>query len=89
LWKLETWKLGLSRQASQSFQNEFPALDTGIAQNSKTESHSGNLAKTEPKGRHDSTETALRVRWPPSWTIIVIRLHKNQKRLGSSNVCHE
>jgi type II secretory pathway component PulL len=50
LWKLETQKLGLSRQASQSFQNKFPAFDTGIAWNSKMETHSGNLVKTEPKG---------------------------------------
>jgi len=36
LWKLETQKLGLSRQASQSFQNKFPAFDTGIAWNWKS-----------------------------------------------------
>jgi hypothetical protein len=48
LWKLETQKLGLSRQASQSFQSEFPAFDTGISRNSKTETYSGNLVMTKP-----------------------------------------
>jgi hypothetical protein len=47
------WKLGLENwlrwAGHPKFLNEFPAFDNRIAQNSKLETHLGNLVKTQPK----------------------------------------